>query len=185
MAPPTSVAPTRPPQKPDHVFFGLTAGHSFGPPRLRLALSALGSVLSQGGDLAESALKRACGAKDSGRLIRPIEPVAPRTETVRVTGSGPRRARDQARRARARIAGGRDAAALARVAIDLRAQFAALADPAGGPALKDRSRCWSRRSAVERPIEPVAPRTETVRVTGSGPRRARASVPAAPRIPGA
>ncbi|RVU17128.1 phosphatidate cytidylyltransferase [Methylobacterium oryzihabitans] len=34
-----------------------------------LALSALGSVLSQGGDLAESALKRACGAKDSGRLI--------------------------------------------------------------------------------------------------------------------
>ncbi|WP_162501525.1 phosphatidate cytidylyltransferase, partial [Methylobacterium crusticola] len=34
-----------------------------------LALSALGSVLSQGGDLAESALKRAYGAKDSGRLI--------------------------------------------------------------------------------------------------------------------
>jgi 1-deoxy-D-xylulose-5-phosphate reductoisomerase len=35
------------------------------------------------------------------------------------------------------VAGGRDAAALARVAIDLRAQFAALADPAGGPALKE------------------------------------------------
>ncbi|MFE1598821.1 phosphatidate cytidylyltransferase [Methylobacterium sp. ID0610] len=34
-----------------------------------LLLSALGSVLSQGGDLAESALKRAYGAKDSGRLI--------------------------------------------------------------------------------------------------------------------
>lgn len=34
-----------------------------------LGLSALGSVLSQGGDLAESALKRAYGAKDSGRLI--------------------------------------------------------------------------------------------------------------------
>lgn len=33
------------------------------------ALSALGSLLSQGGDLGESALKRACGVKDSGRLI--------------------------------------------------------------------------------------------------------------------
>lgn len=33
------------------------------------ALSALASVMSQGGDLAESALKRAYGAKDSGRLI--------------------------------------------------------------------------------------------------------------------
>jgi phosphatidate cytidylyltransferase len=33
------------------------------------ALSVLGSLLSQGGDLGESALKRACGVKDSGRLI--------------------------------------------------------------------------------------------------------------------
>lgn len=36
---------------------------------LACALSALASVMSQGGDLAESALKRAYGAKDSGRLI--------------------------------------------------------------------------------------------------------------------
>lgn len=34
-----------------------------------IALSALASVLSQGGDLAESALKRRFGAKDSGHLI--------------------------------------------------------------------------------------------------------------------
>jgi hypothetical protein len=46
-APPTIVAPRSPPQKPD----------------------PLASVMSQGGDLAESALKRAYGAKDSGRLI--------------------------------------------------------------------------------------------------------------------
>lgn len=32
-------------------------------------VSALASVASQGGDLAESALKRRCGVKDSGRLI--------------------------------------------------------------------------------------------------------------------
>ncbi|TNC09416.1 phosphatidate cytidylyltransferase [Methylobacterium terricola] len=36
---------------------------------LACALSAIASVMSQGGDLAESALKRAYGAKDSGRLI--------------------------------------------------------------------------------------------------------------------
>ncbi|MEH3147229.1 MAG: 1-deoxy-D-xylulose-5-phosphate reductoisomerase [Methylobacterium frigidaeris] len=35
------------------------------------------------------------------------------------------------------VAGGRDAAALARVAIDLRAGFAAIADPAAGPALAE------------------------------------------------
>lgn len=33
------------------------------------ALSVVGSLLSQGGDLGESALKRTCGVKDSGRLI--------------------------------------------------------------------------------------------------------------------